>query len=162
MKNQEELKGLGGWLILVGLGVLFSPVFVAKDWFDIIEFFKDDSWKYLLDSNSSIYDPQLFYFICIEIVINIILFIAAVYAIYLFFSKHYRFPKYYIGLMAGYFLVLLIDTISADILIPKQNAFDEGVMSELVKSFLRMCIWITYLLFSVRVKNTFIEKRPSF
>ena len=157
-EDKKELKGLGGWLILVGIGVVLMPVVIAKDLLTILSFFQND-WEVLIDPDSGVYYPELFYFICAEAVVGLLLLIAAIYAFYLFFSKHYRFPKFYIWLISIFFLVLLSDTVITNILFPEEDAFQGEEIKELVKGFLRMCIWIPYLLLSVRVENTFVEKR---
>ena len=40
MNKQEELTGLGGWLILVGIGVILSPITLLVDGYALLEFFK--------------------------------------------------------------------------------------------------------------------------
>lgn len=157
--DYKELKGLGGWLILVGIGVVFTPVIIARDFLKVLNFFFENNWEMLIDPNSEIYQPQLFYFICAEFVANLLLLIASIYALYLFFSRHYKFPNFYICLIFISFLVVLLDAIILSNLIPEAEAFNQSTIMELVKAIIRMCIWIPYLLVSVRVKNTFIEKR---
>ena len=109
--NKTELKGLGGWLILVGIGVVTTPILMVKDLLSSLELFGNGNFKLFIEQTSEINNPQLFYFIGGELIVNILLLITAIYAFYLFFSKDYRFPKFYIGLIACYFLVLLLDTI---------------------------------------------------
>lgn len=41
MNKQEELTGLGGWLILVGIGVILSPITLLVDGYALLEFFKE-------------------------------------------------------------------------------------------------------------------------
>ncbi len=157
MNKQEELTGLGGWLILVGIGVILSPITLLVDGYALLEFFKEGGIDLLSDPTSEIYHPSLLYFIYAECVVNVVLLICSVYAVYLYFSKHFRFPKFYIGLMIGYLLILLIDCMVSDYLVPQETAFDDETIIELAKSALRCVIWVPYLLLSVRVKNTFVQ-----
>lgn len=59
--------------------------------------------------------------------------------------------------MIGYLLILLIDCMVSDYLVPQETAFDDETIIELAKSALRCVIWVPYLLLSVRVKNTFVQ-----
>lgn len=157
--NKKELKGLGGWLILVGIGVVTTPILMVRDLLSSLELFRGDDLKIFIESNSEFYNPQFLYFVYGETIVNVLMLIAAIYAFYLFFAKHYRFPKFYIGLTSCYFIVLLLDTVILGKIFPEIEQFDEDTIKELVKSLMRICIWIPYLLLSVRVKNTFIEKK---
>lgn len=159
MNNQQELKGLGGWLIVMGIGVILSPIVLLYEGFSLLEFFKQDGVSQLNNPASDIYYPALLWFILGECVVNLVLLLLSLYAAYLFFSKHYRFPKFYIGLMIGYLLVLFADCVISELLIPQESAFDSETITELAKSALRCVIWVPYLLISVRVKNTFVEHR---
>ena len=93
-----------------------------------------------------------------EIIFNCGLFIAYVYLVYLFFSKHYLLPKFYITILIIVPLIILLDTWLATSVVPDEPMFDSDTLKELIRSLIAGLIWIPYMLVSKRVKLTFIEK----
>ena len=159
-EEHQKLKGLGGWLILVGFGVVFTPFRLLKIINDIyLPIFKDGSWELLTDPASDSYIPYFDIFIISELLVNIAFVLLGVYLIYLFFSKHYRFPKLYIVFIVANLVFLIVDALLASLLfdIP---VFDEEFAREIVRPLISLFIWIPYLLVSKRVKVTFVEHKP--
>lgn len=94
MNDNNGLKGLRGWLILVGIGVVIGPFRLAYDFGPLYySIFTDGSFEILTTPGSDFYHPLLGPLLVFEAVYNSLMVLASIYLIYLFFSKHYLFPK---------------------------------------------------------------------
>ena len=122
MFNETEGKQLGGWLILVGIGVVLN---VGGNLSEL-----------LVEAN----------------ILNLILLLAACYLAYLFFSKHYLFPRIYICIQLITLFIILV--VLATDTMPSENEWT------LLIGVAGVLIWVPYMLLSKRVKETFVEKKP--
>jgi len=101
MNENNELKGLSGWLVLVGIGVVFSPIKLLFTYVPLYKpIFEDGTWEALTTVGSEVYNSLWAPLLIGEITFNSLIFAASICLIYLFFSKHYLFPKLYIGIVA--------------------------------------------------------------
>lgn len=161
MTDNNELKGLGGWLILVGLGVVLSPirqlVLLIQTYKPIIE---DGTWEALTTVGSELYDPYFAALLIGEIGFALIILAASIYLIYLFFSKHYIFPKAYIGIVLASLIFIPVDSWLVTQIFPEEPLFDPETTKEFVKSLISCAIWVPYMLVSKRVRATFVENLP--
>ena len=158
MEQDKELKGLNGWLLLVGFGVLLSPIrilFTSMTTFSDV--YKDGVWNLLTNTDSVSYIPYWGSLIILEVTFNVIIFIASLYLVYLFFKERKAFPKIYIFLVLASLFFIVFDTFSASLVISDQKSLDDETVKEFLRVFVGACIWIPYLLKSKRVRNTFIN-----
>ncbi|MEH6348112.1 MAG: DUF2569 domain-containing protein, partial [Bermanella sp.] len=96
-----------------------------------------------------------------EIVFNSLMVLVSVYLIYLFFTKHYWFPKVYIIIISIALVFIPLDAWLLKIVMPNEPMFGPDTIKELARTLVGAVIWVPYMLLSKRVKATFIEKRPS-
>ena len=89
----------------------------------------------------------------IEILFNLTILVASIYLIYLFFSKHYLFPKLYIGFLAVSLLFIPIDAWLLKQVFPGEPMFN----SEITRAFIKTLILGTYMGFL----SAYIEKSSS-
>lgn len=151
-----KLSGLGGWLILVGIGVVLSPLRIAFEMFGLyVGVFQDGVWASLTTPGSGNYIPLIGPLIIGEAMVNVILGCVWVCIAYLFFSKKRVFPKWYIGVMAFTVGFILVDAAVVKAILPQEPMFDRDTARELARSLIAACIWIPYMLVSKRVKATF-------
>jgi len=156
-----KLKGLGGWLILVALGVVIGPIrlsFLIVSTYSPI--FNDGTWGLLTNPVSESYIPYFSPLLIFEILGNVIFILIGIYMIYLFFSKHYLFPKIFIPYYIASLIFILLDAWLVSLIfdIP---IFDPETMRELGRTLIGVLIWIPYMLVSKRVKVTFVEHKPA-
>ena len=162
MENNDKLQGLGGWLILVGIGVVLSPIRLLYTYVPAyVPIFEDGTWEALTSNGSELYDPLWAPFLIGEIFFNSIILVASVYLIYLFFSKHHLFPKVYIGIVVVSLILIPLDAWVITIILPTEPMFVPETTKELVQTSITALIWIPYMLISKRVKATFVEKGPN-
>jgi len=158
MKENHQLEGLGGWLVLVGLGVVFSPlrllILITQTY---PELFADGMWALLTTEGSSSYTPYFAPFVIGEIIFNVGIFFLSTYIVYLFFTKKNSFPAFYILMLVASFVFLFLDTIIAGVVFPDEAVFDPETIKELTRGLFGVAVWIPYLLISKRVKATFVE-----
>jgi hypothetical protein len=146
--------GIGGWLILPMLG-LFATLGVQ-----LLGLAKLGDVFGHLDALSSLQSNM----IVLEFCINLALFLVAPIALLvLFFGKDRKFPRYYIiwqivgsafvvlDLMLGYALFAQAYEASGT------PFFDTTTIRSLLGSVVGVCIWVPYMMNSVRVKNTFVN-----
>lgn len=158
--DNRNLKGLGGWLVLVGIGVVFTPVrMVLEIWPLYSELFSGEGYTVLTTPGSELYTPYFLPLVWTELVLNSVIFLAALWLVYLYFSKHYLFPRVYIIIGVGSFLFILCDAWVVSILFPQFPAMDADTAKAIMRGVITVFIWVPYMLLSERVKITFVEKR---
>jgi hypothetical protein len=80
-----------------------------------------------------------------------------IFVVVLFFQKRRIFPRWFIALLAVNVLFLVADAISVQFLKTVSPALTASLARNIVRSFIGCCIWIPYMLKSLRVKTTFIR-----
>lgn len=161
MKEEENIKGLGGWLILLGFSILSMPIRLMKELYSTYySIVSERILQALFDGKSDMYDPYLGSLVLGEIIFNIFIIIFTIHLCFLFFTKNYLFPRLFIFLVILTLVFIPIDAYLGSLFFPDDPVFDEDTKKEFMRSFITFCIWIPYMLISKRVKNTFIEKKP--
>jgi len=161
--STDTPKGLGGWLILPGLGLIFTPVHLLIFLYQtFLPLFQDGTWEALTTPGSEAYHHLWGPYLLFEIVGNFIFVIFSVLLIFLFFSKSHRLPKLLIIFYVSNLLFLLTDFFMGD-MIPFVAAEpnDPEVIKEIAKAVMSNIIWVPYFLLSKRVKNTFVKTAPN-
>lgn len=157
----HKLRGLGGWLILVGIGVIMNPLRILKTCIDIYApIFQDGTWQSLTDPNSSAFIPNWGALLIGELTFNLSLLAVSIYLIYLFFSKHYLFPRFYIGIVVASLVFIPLDAWLYTQVYDESQMFDPSTIQEFSRIVVNAVIWIPYMLVSKRVKATFTEPAP--
>lgn len=160
MKEEIELKGLGGWLILLAIGFFISFITLGRTiWVSVNAVVVSELWSKLVDPNSLYYIPNFNWAYTLELFFNVIFLLLNGYVTYLFFRKNYKFPKFFIFFEVSYFCFLILDTILSNVILKLD--LDLQTIKPCILAIIRMGIWIPYMLNSVRVKNTFINGRRS-
>ncbi|WP_416729892.1 DUF2569 family protein [Fictibacillus sp. JL2B1089] len=143
-KQKEDLKGLGGWLLLVGAGLILALPFklnAVQVGLDAIQGYKFNS---LL----------LKYVVYGELIFNIGLIGLNIFLLYLFFTKKKTFVRTWIFLLQ----ITLAFAILTDILLLFVDEVNTGTpFVNSASALLAFFIWSTYAKKSWRVHNTFVN-----
>ncbi len=162
MNDKDKLKGLGGWLILVGIGVVISPLRLSYEYGPMYySIFTDGTFKALTTPGTEFYHSLWGPLLIGEAICNSFLVLASVYLVYLFFTKHYLFPKVYIAIIVFSLFFIPLDAWVGSLVITDEPMFDPATTKELTRSLVAAIIWIPYMLVSKRVKATFVEYIPN-
>lgn len=160
-REENKLKGLGGWLIVVGIGTVLSPIrILISSVPTYLPIFKDGTWEALTTVGSEAYIPLWGSLLIGEIVFNIGMVTVSIYMIYLFFTKHYLFPKFYIAIVLISLLFIPLDAWWVSLMLPNEPMFDAETAKEFFRILIGGLIWVPYMIESKRVKATFVEKIP--
>ena len=153
---------LGGWLILVGIGVVLGPIILlARHVPEYLLIFGDGTWELLTTVGTEAYLPLWGALLIGEIVFNSGLFAASICLIYLFFPKHYLFPRFYIAVLAVSIVFIPFDSLLVKLILPDEPVFDPETVRGFARALASGLVWIPYMLVSRRVKATFVEKMPT-
>jgi len=149
-------------LILVGIGVILSPIQLL---FTVVPMYKpifeDGTWEALTTVGSEAYNSLYAPLLLGEITFNSIMIAASIYLIYLFFSKHYLFPKLYICIATFSIVVIPLDAWFVTKVFPSEPMFDSETTKDFMRALVAGVIWIPYMLISKRVKATFVESKSN-
>lgn len=144
---------IGGWLILIGIVIVVSPIRMMISMIDL-ETFQNSVWVGLSTAYPEKNLSLLQLFLILEVVTNVFLLVGYCLLPFLFFRKRDLFPSTMRFLMIFNFLFLLVDYVMADLI------FDTHMLTEnipeLVGRIISIAIWVPYLLISERVKQTFV------
>ncbi len=161
MKNPGELKGLGGWLILICFIILLTPPTII---FDVvptyIEIFAEGTWQNIINVDSLDYSPLLATVIIIEIIYNFLMVLVSAILLYLFIAKNSIFPWVFIVWFGSSLIFLPLDEWLIYIIYPKDPMFDPEILEGYFRELVGAAVWIPYMLKSKRVKATFVETFP--
>jgi len=154
----NELKGLGGWLGLMGIGVVIAPFrllsTVLPEYWTI---FTDGLWEALTSPESESYHAFWAPLIIGEGVINLGVTIASFYLIYLYFEHKKLFPQLYIAILVFSPVFTFLGAWASTIVLPDEPMFNPDTVGGFGGQLLVALIWIRYMWVSRRVKATFVE-----
>ncbi len=165
-------EGLGGWLILVGLGLIGSPVQLgfelAKVYRPLME---EGVWAELTVPGGLIYHSGWAPLLGGEIAFNASNILAQLFLMYLFFTRRRIFPNLFIGLALIRPVFIFLDAhlgawvyneAVAGLDLPVEPVFDPDTARSLALGLIYALVWVPYMIFSRRVKNAFIRPwRPA-
>lgn len=155
--KQNQPSGLGGWLILAGINIVFSIYLTTKT---VVE-----SYIYIIQSGvftaftspeSSSYHSGFKFGFIFEMTLNITFILLFIYLAYLFFTKNYKFPKVFIFIRIMCVVFIIVD-IFITISVFDVSVIDQEVIKDLVGAIIQCMICIPYFRKSERVKNTFVR-----
>jgi len=142
-KQQTELRGISGWLIIPAINFVFAPIKATITFFMGISMIQ----SFVPELTS---DPRLW----LSGSIDILMIIAIIIVAFLFFKKRRSAIKFIIWLMVASILVSLIQ---AFLHASMFNEMDDKTIGSFIHASVIGAIWIPYFIKSKRVKNTFTE-----
>lgn len=158
MSEEENIAGLGGWLILIGFGIIISPLKIMVQISSMYsEIFSNGSWRVLTTPGTEVYNPLWGPVLMGEMLINVSLVLTGVFIVFLFFTEKKAFPRFYISIWIFTLIFIIIDALAIKLIMPAEPIFDKETLTELVRTFIFSLIVIPYMLVSKRVKATFIK-----
>ncbi len=158
MNEENNLEGIGGWLIIVALGLVITPVrIIILIITTYPEIFSTGTWEALTTQGSDVYNPLWAPILLGEIVINIGLISVWIYMGYLFIKRKRIFPNWYISIAVFSLVYIIADSFAVKLVLPNEPVFDPDTVKELSRSLVMVIIWVPYMLVSKRVRATFIN-----
>lgn len=156
--GRPQPYGLGGWLILVGIGLVISPfsifaLFVST----FVPIFTDGTWQALTTPGSPNYAAFWAPLIIFESVANLTFIVAYSVLIVLFFQKSRRFRTSYIVVRLANLGFIVVDTLICMQVLPMEQATSPEAVRDLVSMFVGTAIWVPYIYYSQRARNTFVH-----
>ncbi|MDM5179522.1 DUF2569 domain-containing protein [Massilia sp. DJPM01] len=155
---KKDLEGLNGWLMIVGMGVLFTPLrmlFVFPEMY--VNLFNSANWGDMITPGSGAYNAAWKPLMFTEVAFNCAMLLASLVLIYLFFAKKRRFPMLFIVLQVAGILFIVCQSMIIHLILPTEPLFDPDASADLMRSMLAALIWVPYMLVSERVEQTFVE-----
>jgi len=153
---KEDLNGIGGWLVLVALGIIISPLrmlfVMVPEYSGLVN---DGTWAAISSPSSESYSLAWTLLISAEVLINAFLVGCWLYIGYLFFTLKKSFPSWYIFVMIFTGIFIIIDAAAVKVLLPDEPMFDPATTKELARHGVATAIWVPYMLLSKRVKATY-------
>ena len=151
----KRYEGLGGWLILVAIGLIITPLRLGVDGVRIfLPLFAPEKWHLINTPGSELYHPYLGPLLIYEVAGNTTTALFALVMLGLFFSRKRFFLKLMILYLAVNALFVFGDHVLVRQVFPGMATSPQGIR-ELARVTAGCLIWIPYLLVSKRVKATF-------
>ena len=158
MSTKKNLEGIRGWLLLVAIGVVVSPVrIMVLIMTTYPEILTSGVWEVLTVEGNDAYHPLWAPILTAEIIFNSALVLAWLYTAYLFFSRRRNFPKWYIGIVVFSLALIIGDAFAIKLVLPDEPVFDPETLKDVARSASMVLIWVPYMLVSKRVRATFIK-----
>jgi hypothetical protein len=152
--KQHPLYGVGGWLILVAIGTVVTPIRIA---IGLVPLYTTIDYATL--------HPNLFAFILAEIALNAVFILWSLTNLLLLLSKHRWFPRSFAAAIAFSVIFITLDAVASKFIMdsieqpmPWDKVFDPETLREAVRSVVAAAIWIPYSFVSRRVNVTYLNR----
>jgi len=153
----KQYDKIGGWLILVAIGLIFTPIRLLVVLFkDLLPALSADTWSRLTTPGTEAYHPLWAPLLFFEIIGNCLFILFPIIIAIFFFQKRRFVPRLIIVLLLSNLVFVAIDYFAADFIPFVAAQEDIGSLTELIRVFMAGVIWVPYFLVSKRVKGTFV------
>jgi hypothetical protein len=150
-----KLEGIGGWLILVMIGVLFRPAVLVWAIVDNAGAYAPENWLALTSPTGGNYHALWGPLLIFELLANLALLGLSLLVVILFFQKRRTFPGFFIVLLIAGATLISLDHAALRSLSLEGFDLAEPNPREPVRSIINALIWTLYTIKSRRVKATF-------
>ncbi|HEY6157951.1 MAG TPA: DUF3857 domain-containing protein [Gemmatimonadales bacterium] len=154
--SRHDPSGLGGWLILVGVGVTVSPVLLGAGFLKTAPSYTASSWARLTTPGAANYHPLLAPILLFELVANLGLIVFAILQVSLFFRRKRMFLAVFVIFAAARVIIPAIDGLLINTIPALANRADAGPTVKWNVAFWAL-VWVWYVMRSKRVQNTFVN-----
>lgn len=153
------ISGLGGWLILVQIGLYATIFMLLIQFFGYsLPLFNSEVWGIFTSTESEYYHPLWGFIIVLEAVYNVAIVIFSVYILINFYRKKSITPKLMIIFYCSNTLFGIIDY-SLFYQIPFAREIESwNSTGAIIRSVISSAIWCAYFVKSERVRNTFVNE----
>jgi len=150
---REGLSGIGGWLILVAIGITVRPFTILVSIIKTLPSYSTTTWAALTTPGADRYNAFWAPTLLLELLFNIVMLIFACLLAWLFYRRKRQFPVVFVWVMGISIFVNLCDKVLASAL-PLTTPTN---WARFVGSAVVALLWIAYMRRSQRVRNTFVE-----
>lgn len=151
--SPDAPQGLGGWLVLLGIGVSVAPLKLLVDFAGMLPSFRTSTWASLTTPGGSGYHGMWAPVLLFEFAANLALIVFACLLVILFFRRKRVFPAALVVFLGASVLVSGLDGVLASTL----PVGEEGIDADLLRPLASALIWGTYVVRSARVHATFVN-----
>ncbi|PSL35618.1 DUF3857 domain-containing protein [Chitinophaga ginsengisoli] len=146
---------IGGWLVLMGIGVFTSPLNIFNGLLKA-SIFNNSMWQQLDKATNATHNLSILQLLLVtELASQIAMLVLSLLLVSLFYKKRDTFPRAMIFFLACNLTINVLDNLACNYIFEKKGWDRENIM-QIVQSFVAAAIWIPYLMMSERVKETFI------
>lgn len=154
--DNSHLKGIGGWLILLLVGMIFAIIYSALFLINLIQTDLNLIQKAFITYITGAYHPAYGAWLLYEVILNIVVIIFILCLLILMLKKSRFFPIITIVYLIAVILLHVIDYILGFAIL--YNIGYTPSLTGVIQSLIIAIVTIPYLLFSKRVKATFVNK----
>ncbi len=152
------VSGLGGWLILIQIGLWFTLVMLlAQISQSVLPILNTETWEILTSKDSGYYHPLWGPMIIFEAIYNILFLLFTVYVIVAFYRKKAILPRLMIIFYSLSLTVVIVDSLLLSQIPMARELADGSSIRDIARSAIACAIWIPYFIKSERVQNTFVR-----
>jgi len=155
---ESNVSGLGGWLILIGLGLVFSLfrlVFLVIQTLNVFSLWK---WQALTTPGGISYQPAMAPVLIFELLGQLTTLTLCLFTLVLFFQKRRVFPRWFIGMLVFNLIFIFLDAVAVKGLLHSSKPQTGITLTRnLTRAVIGCSIWIPYMCVSRRVKSTFVR-----
>lgn len=152
-----EPVGLGGWLLLVGFGLIVNPLRILAALATVyLPIFRGGAWTRLTTPGDPSYHPLWGPVLGFEVLGNLLLLALVSCTLVLFFRRSRRTPRFFIAWCLSGVGFSLIDYLLVNMIPSLATPADADSLQDVLRAGVAAAIWVPYFLVSKRVKNTFV------
>jgi transglutaminase-like putative cysteine protease len=150
-------RGVGGWLIIPALNVIFLPLYLLY-LMVASHYFSENNVDIIFNKSAANYQPPLGYLIIFDMISKTLLTVWSFLLFILFFQKRTSFPRIF-PLYFAYNAAIQFIVIAGNALIKNDNT---GRGTTLLRTIIFTVIWGLYMQRSIRVRETFVNTRHAY
>lgn len=152
------ISGLGGWLVLVQIGLYSTIVMLLVQLFQYsLPAFGQETWELLTSKDSEFYHVMWGPIMVFEMVYNVLFLLFCGYILIQFYQRRSILPRLMIIFYSASLIVGIVDSaLLYQIPLARENE-DGSTLRDTIRSIITCAIWIPYFIKSERVQNTFVR-----
>jgi len=155
---EKQYDKIGGWLILVAIGLIITPVrLIVFILTDLLTAFSPENWHLLTTPGTEAYHPLWAPILIFELVGNFMFFLFSIIVAIYFFQRDKIAPKMIIIFLLSNLIFVAVDYFIGNLIPFVRDLNNTQSTNELIRIVIGCLIWVPYFLMSKRVKGTFVH-----